>query len=240
MVYDYIWDDRIFNRSTADTLLAIPRRYCSQITCTCFSDSELPVCLRRDFVGLDVAKEAVASYYGTCVIHLGCGFSTFFDDYLFEDHFHVGVLPVDHIRQIEIDVGSWDNWLNGTGAGCLETFESYRGKLDKIRLKRGLQISLRSNWHHIIVFGYSKVKGLCKLFTDLRESGAIVSLLVHHRYTNKKYDITDIFDMEIHEWEEKWRHILRDDLLPYAQHRHFHSSNDPVSWAFVQACGFYL
>jgi hypothetical protein len=240
MVYEYIWDDQVFNKSTADTLIAIPRRYCSKITCTCFSDSELPVCVRRDFVGLDVAKEVVASYYGTFGMHLGCSFSAFFDDHLFEDHFHVGVLPVDHVRQVEIDVGSWDNWLHGTGAVCMEMFEYYHERLDKIRLKRGLQISLRSNWNRIIVFGYSKAKGLCNFFADLRESGAIVSLLVYHRYTSKKYDITDIFDMEIYEWEEKWRHILRDDLLPYAQHTQNHSSSDPVSWELVQACGFYL
>jgi hypothetical protein len=149
MVYDYIWDDQVFNKSTADTLLAIPRKYCSKITCTCFSDSELPVCVRRDFVGLDVAKEVVASYYGTFGMHLGCGFSEFFDDHLFEDHFHVG---------------SWDNWLHGTGAVCLEMFEYYHQRLDKIRLKRGLQISFRSNWNHIIVFGYSKAKGLYNFF----------------------------------------------------------------------------
>jgi hypothetical protein len=243
MVYEYIWNDRALSKSTAKSLLVLPSLR-ESVDCTrntrswTFVDSgDLPICVRREFVGLDVAKETVATYYRT----VGLPRTVYYYEIKFQllrDHFHIGVLPVDHIRRIEheIDDVVKDIFENRDEARQLYIVDCYR-QLDKIRQKNGFILSLRSEWGVIVAPYYSVLNHLRPIFMNFRDSGAIVSLVVTHEYTGKDYDISDIIGMEINEWEEKWRNILRDDLLPFAKRKLRHSSNDPVAWSVVERYG---
>ena len=74
---------------------------------------------------------------------------------------------------------------------------------------------------------------------NFKESGAIVSLMVNHINTSRDYDTSDILDMETDEWKDKWRSILRHDLLLFAQRKLGHTSSTLVAWSVVDEYGFY-
>lgn len=84
-------------------LLAAPwYKYCQDDEiCHCFAWFELPMWLQRQFVGMDIAKEVAISYYRSVDPVRYSVYASDLDMLLLNDHFHIGILPYELLRQTE-------------------------------------------------------------------------------------------------------------------------------------------
>lgn len=105
MIYVYIWDPDTVKKAFQDVrsreLCHTPWLVqCEGKRCQCFKFDEMPLYVQHQVVGINVAREVVTAYYKTMYPE-----SLEYDihdlhTFLTRDHFHLGLIPADHIRRL--------------------------------------------------------------------------------------------------------------------------------------------
>ncbi|KAH9863729.1 hypothetical protein J1614_009661 [Plenodomus biglobosus] len=175
MVYGFLWthnmlmdirgDRAVYNVTTGLPLALSPARFkfgrrgmeedctpatlpCAGQPCDCFKWSDLPVGMRHQYVGTDVAKEVIAAYYRAIPSEQ---FSTQLDrlkDCLLMDHFHLGVIPADHIRRIELELNESDSMNTASypprpsGQVAIQSLRQNLEALRAVRSKSALKLKV--------------------------------------------------------------------------------------------------
>lgn len=239
LVYVHIWDDatldRVFDNVCVDPVPSLTSRrtppsswrqvvlsnsddvkgmpwsvFCAQHPCNCFQWWELPYWAQHIFVGLDVAREAVAAYYramrhGRLGPHLGQ-----LETFLSTDHFHLGVIPADHIRHLELN---FDDRLieYGDGYNCLtksrkgsQVLQRNLEALLKLRVKQGFQLTIKFDWVATNLNSNAALKVLRPVAYKIQEAGGSVTLLARFGSLRKDFDVSDYFDLPHDYWKHKW------------------------------------
>lgn len=245
MVYTHVWDDEMLNlvfdnvtiysatysyprMTTAQLAPPIPDSntvkhtpwsiLCKGNDCNCFRWWQLPAWVQHQFVGLEVAKEAVAAYYRAMQPNRIGNQLGQLEGFLSIDHFHLGIKPADHIRRLELNLDQPHIDIK-IGRRCL--LESQEGLrfLDRnlqalldIRVKRGFQLSLKLIWHGTVLPYNSALRTSRSVAEKLTEAGAIVKILARHTHLHKTYDVSDYFQSSRTEWETKWSNKIRKDI----------------------------
>ncbi|KAH7079945.1 hypothetical protein BKA63DRAFT_590186 [Paraphoma chrysanthemicola] len=73
-------------------------------SCQCFCLDELPHIVQHQIVGLEMAREVAIAYYKAMPDdRLGYDITTL-ATFLMKDHFHLGIVPADHMRRLHITI----------------------------------------------------------------------------------------------------------------------------------------
>jgi hypothetical protein len=176
--------------------------------CHCFFWWEICPWVQHQFVDLDVAREAAAAYYSVTPANLWSRQDSL-DSFLFEDHFHIGVAPADHIRRISFIIPRREDWFSASDPERLAIVCEYCKPLLKLRLKRGFQLDI--TWSLPEVVEGENLGVLRPIVDTLRGEGVIVTLRGRPYLIRDYRDISDFFDMPLDEWRTKWRIIAQDD-----------------------------
>ncbi|KAH7394520.1 hypothetical protein BKA66DRAFT_302971 [Pyrenochaeta sp. MPI-SDFR-AT-0127] len=246
MVYMHVWDDAMLNlvfddvsvysattahprmkpsaqpvasSSNSDKIKNMPWSIaCAEDACSCFYWWELPAWAQHQFVGLEVAKEVVVAYYRAMrpvriTNQLGQ-----LADFLYIDHFHLGVKPADHIRRLELNlhqspIDYHKDYLSLLAGGeVLQVYEQNLKALLDVRIKRGFQLSFKIFWHgHGVTYNLA-LKQFHHIADKFKEAGASVTVLAWHTYLRKIYDASDYFTMPQTQWVTKWSGKIRQDI----------------------------
>jgi hypothetical protein len=108
-IFHYIWDPRTAKEAFyaagspfySDTPWLV---HCTHSPCQCFRVDQLPLFTQHQIVGLPTAREAVAAYYAAMPPDRLGDDIELLKDFLARDHFHVGVVPAEHIRHLRITI----------------------------------------------------------------------------------------------------------------------------------------
>jgi hypothetical protein len=194
---------------------------CDGEVCHCFSWSNFSIWLQPRFVGMQVATEAVAAYYRVMqpdkpryLQHL--------HDCLVNDHFHLGVRPVDHVRRIHLNMDpsvlaphspNRDPTSTGTPLDVLR----------EIPIKSNFHLTLRMN--RALCSTAPHLESLRSVICELKDAGARVQIMTPIRPRNpfgvnqgvryegwKHFDISDYYDMPFDEWKVMWENISDAEL----------------------------
>jgi hypothetical protein len=175
---------------------------------------------------MQVATEAAAAYYRFMqpdkpryLQHL--------HDCLLNDHFHLGVRPVDHVRRIHLNMDpsilaprspNRDPTSTGTPLDVLR----------EIPIKSNFHLTLRMN--RALGNTAPHLESLRPVICELKDAGACVQILTPSRASNpfgvnpgvryegrKHFDISDYFDKPFEEWKVMWENISDAELAERAE-----------------------
>ncbi|KAF2820696.1 hypothetical protein CC86DRAFT_116706 [Ophiobolus disseminans] len=155
MIYIYVWDTRttkeaFYSIRTSDLAGRPWQKRCLQTPCNCFHCDELPLFIQHDLVGMDMAREVAAAYYRAMPPDRFKFDITSLRYYLMEDHFHLGVVPAEHIRRLRIIVSPVEcaelaeeiNEKICISARGQELVDANLQELDVIRYKYGFRLTV--------------------------------------------------------------------------------------------------
>jgi hypothetical protein len=108
MVYDYVWHasaaEQAFSNVYDEALSKQPLVFqCGASRCLCFQYRTITLWVQDQFVGVDVAQEAAKAYYKLMPPARLKAISLIWP-YLNTDHWHLGLVPANHIRRFSLTV----------------------------------------------------------------------------------------------------------------------------------------
>jgi hypothetical protein len=235
MVYDHAWDymsslellDRLpelscpsspSSRSGEATLADTVSQQadCKGKFCQCVRWRADSIWLQPRFVGLEVAREAAASYWRAVPPDVIEFELESLGNFLLTDHLHLNVKPADHIRRLELTIEPTElDGLSSIDAGLMEirylpVLKWYLQPLLQIRLKRGLK--LRMAWGDSGLALGSKLEAIRSIIRPLKDAGAHIAILAPLYGNRRHHDISDFYDMPLLEWQAKWEARTDADL----------------------------
>jgi hypothetical protein len=177
--------------------------------------------LQHQFVGVEVAQEAAASYYRS--VH-PIRYSTMIyslEGLLSNDHFHLGVVPFQHVRRLKIAMGKHTYLPLRGDLACYDSTHPTQTEwiipaLLKIRVKSGFHLTLETTWNGELPDGLIQLDRMRAVLKELQAADAKVTITAFHDRLQKSYDISDLLvgwpDLPQWEWEKQWRARVRKDL----------------------------
>ncbi|KAI4916546.1 hypothetical protein J4E85_010202 [Alternaria conjuncta] len=247
MVYDYVWDEpmlrlvfhdvtlnektsntRGFPRSRAFTGRRVRDKInlapwsvpCRGDSCRCFHWWELPLWVQHQYVGMDVAVEVAKAYYRNMSgRQLNAYHLHELTDFLSEDHFHLGVKPLDHIRRLELsleeyaflqDEGQMEHSIQ-TKNGQDIFQHCFEGLLD-VRVKKGFHLTIKLQWDGDHIYCMPALERSLKVVHTLMKEGAKVTVLAFEMNYRKEYNVSDYYALSQEDWQAKWIKRMRKAL----------------------------
>ncbi|KAH7086252.1 hypothetical protein FB567DRAFT_527503 [Paraphoma chrysanthemicola] len=123
---------------------------CDREPCQCFCLDELPHITQHQIVGLEMAREVAIAYYKAMPDdRLGYDITSL-ATFLTKDHFHLGIVPADHIRRLHITISPVKCpklVMHAHGEYCIslegqQLVKKSMGSLAKIQQKDGFQLCI--------------------------------------------------------------------------------------------------
>ena len=247
MVYDHVWDEPMlrlvfhdvtlhektssttsFTRSLASTSRRVRDKInlapwsvpCRGDSCRCFHWWELPLWAQHQYVGMDVAKEVAKAYYRIMSgrqldVHQLHELTNF----LSEDHFHLGVKPLDHIRRLELSLREYA-YIQDEGR-ILHSIQTKNGQdifqhcfeeLLDVRVKKGFHLTIKLEWNDAHIYCMPALERSRKVVHALMKEGAKVTLLAREMDYRKEYNVSDYYALSQEDWQAKWIKRMRKSL----------------------------
>ena len=207
---------------------------CGRDSCRCFHWWELPLWVQHQYVGMDVAKEVAKAYY--CIMsgrQLDANHLHELTDFLSEDHFHLGVKPLDHIRRLELSFGE-EAYIQDERR-LKHSFQTKNGQdifqhcfeeLLDLRVKKGFHLTIKLQWDGAYIYCMPALERSRKVVRALMKEGAKVTVLAFEMNYRKEYNVSDYYALSQEDWQAKW--IKRMRKARRLNRRRFASLNDSM------------
>ncbi|KAI4953574.1 hypothetical protein J4E91_002421 [Alternaria rosae] len=266
MVYDYVWnepmlrlvfDDVTLYEKTSNTtsvplsVASTDRRGraninsapwsvpCGRNTCRCFHWQKLPFWVQHQYVGKDVAKEVAKAYYRNMhACQLDADHLNGLTDLLSEDHFHLDVKPVDHIRRLELSLAE-DAYIQDEdrlkhsiqSKKGQDIFQHHFEKLLDVRVKKDVHLTIKLKWDGARIYCTPALERSRRVVNALMNEGAIVTVVAWEKSQRAEYNVSDYYALAPEDWQAKWIKKVRKDQRLEGRH----SDSYVDSWmAFIE------
>ena len=244
MVYDHVWDEPMlrlvfhdvtlcektsnttsFPRSVASNGPRVRDKFnlapwsakCGRDSCRCFHWWELPLWVQHQHVGMDVAKEVAKAYYRNMSgRQLDAHHLHELTNFLSEDHFHLGVKPLDHIRRLELSLEE-DSFIKDEdrleyfiqSKDGQDTFQHHFETLLDVRVKKSFHLTIKLKWDGDHIYCMPALERSRKVVHALMKEGAKVTVLAFEMNYRKEYNVSDYYALAPEDWQEKWIKRMR-------------------------------
>jgi hypothetical protein len=147
---------------------------------------------------MDIVKEVAIPYYRSVDPVRYSVYASDLDMLLLNNHFHIGILPYEHLRQLVIDVGMC---IKRQPRGQLIAYGHQRvlpelklkiQTLLRIRIKSKFHLTIKTTWIRELPDGIEQLTVMRPVLLELKAAGTTITITVYHWYAKKPYDISDI------------------------------------------------
>jgi len=132
-------------------------------------------------------------------------------NFLSEDHFHLGVKPLDHIRRLELSLQEYAYIQDeGQMQHSIQTkngqdiFQHCFEELLDVRVKKGFHLTIKLQWNGAEIYCMPALERTRKVVHALMKEGAKVTLIARDIDYHKEYNVSDYYTLAPEDWQGKW------------------------------------